>query len=135
VTLTAGYPLRQSAHVILGPPGEGPEHFRRTALLVSSLPITDIKIHLLYVISGTPLETMLLAGDYAPLTLEEYALAVADFIANLREDIVIQRITGDPHPDDLVEPKWALEKGKARTAIHQALADQAITQGCRIGTT
>jgi len=131
VELTANFPLRQCAHVILGLPGEGPDHYRRTARLVSSLPITDIKIHLLYVVRGTPLESMLLAGNYTPLSREEYTNAVADFIANLREDIVIQRITGDPHPGELIEPKWALEKGKVRTAIHQALADQGITQGCR----
>jgi uncharacterized protein len=135
VELTSNYPLRQCAHVILGLPGEGPDHYRRTARLVSSLPVTDIKIHLLYVIHGTPLETMLLAGEYAPLTLEEYALATADFLSCLREDIVIQRITGDPHPGELVEPKWALEKARVRSAIHQALAGRRITQGCRTGST
>lgn len=134
VELTSSYPLRQCVHVILGLPGEGPDHYRHTARLVSALPVTDIKIHLLYVIRGTPLETMLLAGEYTPLTLEEYALAVSDFIADLREDIVIQRITGDPHPGDLVEPKWALEKAHVRSAIHQALEGRGITQGCRIGS-
>jgi radical SAM protein (TIGR01212 family) len=133
VELTADYPLRRCAHVILGLPGEGADHYRRTARLVSSLPVTDIKIHLLYVIRGTPLEAMLGEGKYEPLTLEGYARATADFIAHLREDIVIQRITGDPHPPELVGPKWALEKGKVRTAVHQALAEQGITQGCRTG--
>lgn len=135
VELTAGFPLRRCAHVILGLPGEGPDHFRRTARLVSSLPVTDIKIHLLYVVRGTPLEGMLLEGSYTPLSLEEYARAAAGFIAELRQDIVIQRITGDPHPAELVEPKWALGKGTVRTAIHRALAEQGITQGCRTGKT
>ena len=132
VNLTAHHPLRQCAHVIIGLPGEGRDHYIETARLVSSLPITDIKIHLLYVIRGTPMETLFSRGEYVPLKLDEYAEAVASFIAHVREDIVIQRITGDPHAHELIEPKWAIEKGKVRNAIHQALARNDLTQGCMI---
>ncbi|MEN6446164.1 MAG: TIGR01212 family radical SAM protein, partial [Syntrophaceae bacterium] len=69
-TLTSRYPLRQCAHVIIGLPGEGMEHYLETARLVSSLPITDIKIHLIYVIRGTPLEDLHSRGGYSPLTLD-----------------------------------------------------------------
>lgn len=131
VTLTSRYPLRQCAHVIIGLPGEGMEHYLETARLVSSLPITDIKIHLLYVIRGTPLEDLYSKGGYTPLSLDGYARATAAFISHLREDIVIQRITGDPHPDELVAPLWALEKVRVREAIHQALAADNLSQGCR----
>ena len=73
------------------------------------------------------------SGEYTPLSQKEYTRAVAQFIAHLREDIVIQRITGDPHADELVEPKWALDKGKVRQAIHEDLASSGITQGCMVG--
>ena len=132
VKLTAHYPFRQCAHVIIGLPGEGMDQYIKTARLISSLPITDIKIHLLYVTRGTPMEDLFLKGKYNPLTLDEYADAVANFIAHVREDIVIQRITGDPHADELIEPKWAVEKGKVRSSIHQALASLGLTQGCMI---
>lgn len=133
VTLTSRYPLRQCAHVIIGLPGEGMEHYLETARLVSSLPITDIKIHLLYVVRGTPLEDLYSKGGYSPLSLDGYARATAAFISHLREDIVIQRITGDPHPDELVAPLWALDKVRVREAIHQALAKDNLSQGCRVG--
>lgn len=133
VTLTSRYPLRQCAHVIIGLPGEGMEHYLETARLVSSLPITDIKIHLLYVVRGTPLEDLHSKGGYSPLSLDGYARATAAFISRLREDIVIQRITGDPHPDELVAPLWALDKVRVREAIHQALATGNLSQGCRVG--
>lgn len=132
VTLTSRYDLRQCVHVIIGLPGEDMDDCIATARLVSSLPITDIKIHLLYVIKGTPLEEMLERGDYTVLTLEKYARAVAYFIAHLRHDIVIQRITGDPHKEELIEPKWALEKGKVRQAILQEMAREGLTQGCMV---
>jgi uncharacterized protein len=132
VTLTSRFNLRQCAHVIIGLPGEGMDDYLSTARVISSLPITDIKLHLLYVIKGTPLETMYRTGEYIPLSQKEYVQAVTQFIAHLREDIVIQRITGDPHADELVEPKWALDKGKVRQAIHQELAFSGIIQGCMV---
>jgi hypothetical protein len=132
VTLTSHFNLRQCAHVIIGLPGEGMEDYLSTARVISSLPITDIKLHLLYMVRGTPLEAMYNRGEYAPLSQKEYAQAVAQFIAHLREDIVIQRITSDPHAGELVEPKWALEKGKVRQAIHQELAFSGIIQGCMV---
>jgi radical SAM protein (TIGR01212 family) len=129
VNLTARHDLRQCAHVIIGLPGEGTDDYILTARLVSSLPVTDIKIHLLYVVRGTPLAAMLEQGAYAPLTLQEYVRAVTLFIGHLREDIVVQRITGDPHPDELLEPVWALEKARVRSLILQECTDSGITQG------
>ena len=109
------------------------DDYLSTARLISSLPITDIKLHLLYVVRGTPLEAMYNRGEYTPLSQMEYARAVTQFIAHLREDIVIQRITGDPHADELIEPKWALDKGKVRQAIHDEFASSSIIQGCMVG--
>jgi len=133
VTLTSHFNLRQCAHVIIGLPGEDMDDYLFTAQLISSLPITDIKLHLLYVVKDTPLETMYRLGEYTPLSQKEYVQAVAQFVAHLREDIVIQRITGDPHADELVEPKWALDKGTVRRAIHEELASSDIIQGCMVG--
>jgi len=133
VNLTSRYPVRQCAHVILGLPGEGMDDYIRTAGLISSLPVSDVKIHLLYVVRGTLMETMLLQGSYHPLSMEEYAEATARFIGHLREDIVVQRITGDPHAGELVEPRWALQKGMVRTAVLKVMADSGITQGSLIG--
>lgn len=133
VDLTSRYPMRICAHVILGLPGEGMDDYLRTAGFVSALPVTDVKIHLLYVIRGTPLERMLLQGLYRPLTMQEYAEATARFIGNLREDIVIQRITGDPHAEELVEPQWALEKSTVRNTILREMELSGIVQGSLIG--
>jgi hypothetical protein len=58
-----------------------------------------------------------------------YARAAAAFIAHLRDDIVIQRITGDPHPEELVAPAWALDKGTVRAAVHRELDASGLSQG------
>ena len=42
------------------------------------------------------------------LTKEEYVNIVCSQLEVLREDIVINRLTGDPNPDDLIEPFRAI---------------------------
>ena len=121
--------LRVCAHVILGLPGEGLDKWLNTGRFVSSLPVTDIKIHLMYVIKDTPLEQMYADGSYKPLSLKEYSEGVAQFIACLPPEMVVQRITGDPHPNELVAPLWALEKKKVLAEIHKTMNDLGLYQG------
>ena len=129
VELTAGYDLRICAHVILGLPGEGMEQYIDSAKLIADLPVTDLKLHLLYIIKGTPMEDLFRQGAYTPLSMDEYAEAVAYFIAHVRDDMVIQRITGDPHAEELVAPAWAMEKVQAREAIHEKMKQLDLYQG------
>jgi uncharacterized protein len=83
----------------------------------------------MYVVRNTPLEKMLKDGIYKPLLLEEYAEGVARFIACLPPEMVIQRITGDPHPDELIAPSWALEKKKVLDKIHETINKMELFQG------
>ena len=129
VNLTSGYDLRICAHVIIGLPGEGMDQYIDSAKLIADLPVTDIKLHLLYIIKGTPMEDLFRQGAYSPLSMDEYADAVAHVIAHLREDIVIQRITGDPHAEELLAPAWAMEKIQAREAIHEKMKQLDLYQG------
>jgi radical SAM protein (TIGR01212 family) len=129
VDITAQYNIRICTHVIIGLPGEGMDQYIDSARLIADLPVTDIKIHLLYVIKGTPLEKMFHRGLYTPLSMEEYAEAVGNFIAYLPERMVIQRITGDPHTDELVAPSWALEKSRVRSAILEKMEQLELHQG------
>ncbi len=104
--------LNVCVHVILGLPYETRNHMLETARFLSNLDIQGVKIHLLYIIKDTPLEKWYLSGKYNPLTREEYVDIVSHFISYLPDSVVIQRITGDPHREELVAPMWALEKQK-----------------------
>ncbi|MBF0113152.1 MAG: TIGR01212 family radical SAM protein, partial [Desulfamplus sp.] len=106
--LKLGSKINICAHVILGLPKETKEMMLKTAHRIGELGIDGVKIHLLYVIKETALETMWKRGDYCCMTQNEYVDAVCDFIEHLPKNIVIQRVTGDPHPDELVAPEWAL---------------------------
>ncbi len=117
------------AHVILGLPGESRRDMLDTARLVADLGLDGIKLHLLYVVGDTPLAEAYLSGAYRCLEQAEYADLVCDVIERLPPDMVIQRITGDPHPRELVAPAWALEKKATIEMIHARFEARQTRQG------
>ncbi len=129
VRMTERYGINICAHVILGLPGEDRDMMLDTARYISSLPIHGVKIHLLYVVEGTPLAEMYKRGELRCLDMEEYVGLVVDFLEVLRPDIVIQRLTGDPVRDELVAPAWAKEKGKVLRMIQEGLEKRNTYQG------
>lgn len=121
--------MRVCAHVILGLPGEGPAEMRATADALAELGVDGIKLHLLYVVRDTPLERLYRSGEYRPMAPEAYAEAVCEFLERTPPDVVVQRLTGDPHPEELVAPEWTLEKRKARNVIFAEMARRDAWQG------
>lgn len=117
------------AHVILGLPGETSEMMMQTARRIGELGIHGVKIHLLYVVKGTLLENMFKNGGYTCMTQNDYVEAVCNFIERLPENIVIQRITGDPHPDELAAPEWALDKHTTFNMIQKTFEKRDSWQG------
>ncbi|MBF0390129.1 MAG: TIGR01212 family radical SAM protein [Desulfamplus sp.] len=127
--LKLGSKINICAHVILGLPKETKEMMLETAHRIGELGINGVKIHLLYVIKGTFLEAMWKRCDYRCMTQNEYVDAVCDFIAHLPKNMVIQRITGDPHPKELVAPTWALDKQTTFNMIQQTFEKRGSWQG------
>lgn len=121
--------LKVCAHIILGLPGENREMMLEGARILSDLGVDGIKIHLLYVIKNTALETMYRNGEFRCLDKQEYAELVCDYLERLRPDMVIQRITGDPHPEELVAPHWPLKKSDTTNLIAQILEKRDSFQG------
>lgn len=116
-------------HVIIGLPGESEEEMIETARFLARCDIQAVKIHLLYVVRGTVLERWYLEGRYSPLSREDYVRIVSRFLAFLPPHVVIQRLTGDPHPQELVVPSWALEKQQNLQAILSYMTEKGISQG------
>jgi len=129
VELTKGRGIQICAHVILGLPGETRTDMLWTAKKLASLGIDGVKIHLLYVVKGTKMETLYRQGHYQCLTKEEYVELVCDFLEVLPENMIIQRLTGDPHPEELLAPLWALEKSENLLMIQNALERRDTRQG------
>ncbi len=126
-TRSRGLPV--CAHIVLGLPNETRADMRFTARTLAASDIDGVKIHSLYVVRGTPLEVQFQAGEYRCLEREEYADLVADVLERLPARVVIQRLTGDPHPDELAAPSWCQDKTATLAAIGHALEHRDTWQG------
>ena len=121
--------IKICAHVILGLPNEKKAHLLETARVISDMEIDGIKIHLLYVVRGTTLDKLHSAGKYSCLEQQQYADLVCDFLEHIPKNMVIQRLTGDPHPEELVAPMWALKKTENMALIKETLEKRDSWQG------
>ncbi len=124
--------IRTCAHVILGLPGETRAMVRQTARYLADLDIGGVKLHLLYVVKNTPLEKLYNQDRYHCLTQEEYVEWSCDVLERLPKTAVIHRLTGDPHPDELVAPQWSLDKRGTLAAIERRLEDRDTRQGALV---
>ena len=125
--------LNICAHVILGLPGENKEMMLQTALFISTLPVHGVKIHLMYVVKGTPLERLYEKGGFHCMQREEYADLVVDFLELLPPNMVIQRLTGDPIHSQLVAPSWAKKKSENLRLIQETFERRNTWQGRLFG--
>jgi uncharacterized protein len=133
VELTKGRGIKICAHVIIGLPSEDRADILETAKAVANMGIDGIKIHLLYVVKGTRMENLYREGEYKCLEQEEYANLVCDFLELLPPGMVIQRLTGDPHPDELVAPEWSIRKNETLSLIKRLLINRGSWQGKKFG--
>jgi len=131
VAATHGRGIKICAHVILGLPGESKREMLATADAIARMGIDGVKLHLLYVVRGTPLETLFNDGHYRCLTQQEYVEIVGEFIERLPPAMIIQRLTGDPHPKELVAPAWSLQKKATLEMIHHWFETHDSWQGKR----
>jgi len=129
VRATVNRGIKICAHVILGLPGEARSDMLHTAETISDLGIDGLKLHLLYVISGTPMEALYRQGKYRCLEQQEYVDLVCDFLERIPPGMVIQRLTGDPHPEELVAPDWSRRKTETLQKISAALEKRDSWQG------
>lgn len=121
--------LKICAHVILGLPNETRDHMLKTAEILSGMGIDGIKLHLLYVVKGTQLAQWYRQGRYSCLAQSEYVDLVCDFLERIPQQVVIQRLTGDPHPDELIAPKWSTKKNQTLAMIRDTLKMRDTWQG------
>jgi len=131
VIMASDHGLNICAHIIIGLPGETHGMIMDTARYIADLPLGGVKIHSLYVTRGTPLAALYEKGEYGCMTRDEYLEILVDFLELLPPGMVIQRLTGDPVPEELVAPLWALDKTKNISLINRRLEKRDTWQGKR----
>ena len=118
-------------HIINGLPYETKEMMIQTVKYLSNLDIQGIKIHMLFIIKGTPLEELYNKEHFHILTREEYVDIVCDELEYLRDDIVINRITGDPDKSKVIEPTWLIKKFGVLNEIDKEMQRRNTYQGIK----
>ena len=116
-------------HIINGLPYETKEMMINTAKYLSNKDIQGIKIHMLHILKDTALANLYEKEKFHVLSREEYVDIVCSQLEVLRDDIVINRVTGDPNPDDLIEPFWLIKKFGVLNEIDKEMVKRDSYQG------
>ena len=117
------------AHIINGLPFETKEDMINTVKYLNNLKIDAIKIHMLYISKNTKLADIYKKQNIEVLKKEEYIDIVCSQLEYINEKIVIERLTGDPIKDELIEPKWLLKKFCVLNDIDKEMVKRNIYQG------
>ncbi|MDY4186699.1 MAG: TIGR01212 family radical SAM protein [Candidatus Borkfalkiaceae bacterium] len=115
-------------HIILGLPFETEEDM--LASVDYACRYTDgIKLQLLHVLKGTPLEKSYLNGEFETLSLERYADILCKAVRRIPKNIVIHRLTGDAPKKDLSAPLWSADKKRVLNYINAEFEKRNVMQG------
>ena len=129
VNLLRKYNIEIVVHIINGLPGETKDDMINTIKFINSLDIQGIKFHALLLLKNTKLYEEYFNQNFKILTKEEYVEITSNQIANLRDDIIIHRLSADAQLDDLIEPKWTIKKMTVMNDIDKYLRNNKLYQG------
>ena len=119
-------------HIINGLPYETEEMMLDTVRYLNKLDIQGIKIHMLYIIKDTVIDTMYKKERFKILSKEEYIDIVIKQLELLRPEIVINRITSDTDKETLVEPRWLVDKCQLLNDIDKEMKRRNTYQGIKL---
>ena len=117
------------SHIINGLPYETEEDMLNTIKYLNDLNIDGIKIHMLYINKNTELANIYKKNTFHILEKEEYIDIVIKQLEILNENVVIERITGDPIKEELITPTWLLKKFCVLNDIDKEMVKRNTYQG------
>lgn len=101
---TAKRGIYVGGHVIMGLPGEDASESLRQAPIISSLPLTMLKIHQMQIIKGTRLAKIYKEQPFHLYTVEEYIDLITKYIGLLRSNLVLERFVTQSPLEMLIAP-------------------------------
>ncbi|WP_026972880.1 TIGR01212 family radical SAM protein [Aliagarivorans marinus] len=122
--------LQVCAHLILGLPGEGPEHYMQTLQQVLALDVDGIKLHPLHVVEGSIMAKAYRAGRIELMSQDEYVEQAIRLIQHTPPEVVYHRVAAEARKPLLVAPDWCEQRWPPITAIAKGLAATGV-QGSR----
>ena len=117
-------------HLIFGLPNESSEQLIETARIINQLPISNVKLHNLHVLSNTTLAEMFARDEFVPDELDVYADKVILFLRHLSPLIAVQRLAAIANRwDELIAPKWTSKKMGPLDFIENRMREAGYFQG------
>ena len=131
VRRTAERGIRVGAHIILGLPGEEREALIAQAGILSSLPLTTLKLHQLQLIKGTRMaaEYAQNPSDFHLYSADEYIDLVIDYVEHLRPDLVLERFVSQSPKELLIAPDWGLKNHEFTDKVKKRMRGREAWQG------
>lgn len=123
--------IKVCVHIINGLPFETREDMLKTIDDLIGLPFDAIKIHMLHIIKGTALAKYYEYKPFKILTEQEYIDILVEQIEMLPPEIIVERVTGDAVKDDLIEPRWTLNKLQVLNDIDKTFVSKNTYQGAK----
>ena len=121
--------IKVCVHIMNGLPFETEEDMLKTVTDICRLPFDGIKIHMLHIIRNTKLAEMHQEHPFELIGRQQYIDLVVRQLERLRKEVVVQRLTGDPVLQDLIEPKWLVKKTTILNDIDKRMRELDTWQG------
>lgn len=128
---TASRGIKTGGHVILGLPCESTEEILKEAEILSSLPLTTLKLHQLQLIKGTRMaqEYVEMPSDFHLFSVDEYIDLVVDFVERLSPSIVLERFVSQSPSSLLAVPGWGLKNYEFVEKVRKRMDERDAQQG------
>lgn len=117
------------AHIINGLPYENINDMLETIKFLNKIKIDGLKIHMLFIAKNTEIAKIYEKEHFKILTKNEYIDIVIKQLEILNENVVIERITGDPIKEELIAPQWLLKKFVILNDIDKEMKKRDTWQG------
>ena len=116
-------------HVILGLPGEEMRESIRQAPIISSLPLSILKIHQMQVFKDTPLAEIYASKPFQLYDAHQYIALLCEYIQRLRPSLALERFVSQTPPHMLIAPRWNIKPATFHKMLVEYMKENNIWQG------
>lgn len=125
----AAFGIDVTGHMILGLPTETQKEMLESAGKLNALPLKFLKLHHLQIIRDTALAQYYSEKPFPLFGYEEYLAFVAEFIAQLRPELILQRVISSSPDSCLIAPKWRHSTTAFVMDLQKQMRDRELYQG------
>lgn len=129
VKMIKEYPFEICTHLILNLPWDDDSDVLRSAQLMNTLEIDQVKLHALYIAKNSVFEKKYNNNEFQVCSKDDYVHKVILFLEHLSSNIVVQRLIGRAPKEVTVFCNWDMSWWKIHDEIEAKMSEMEIYQG------